>query len=156
MSNSGQQSQPSQPSKVTPDSNSVQSYLNILQGIITRMATNSANCKTWCVSLVSAILVVIADKNKPNYAWIALIPIVLFFLLDSYYLGQERNFREIYNNFVKELHSGEVVTDKLFVLKPPKGMNVVNLLFSSSLSFSVYPFYLTLVLTVIIARFLIL
>lgn len=156
MSNSSQQSQPSQPSEVTPDSNSVQSYLNILQGIITRMATNSANCKTWCVSLVSAILVVIADKNKPNYAWIALIPIVLFFLLDSYYLGQERSFREIYNNFVKELHSGEVATDKLFVLKPPKGMNVVNLLFSSSLSFSVYPFYLTLVLTVIIARFLIL
>ncbi|WP_292713515.1 hypothetical protein [Nostoc sp. JL34] len=153
MSNSGQQSQPS---KVTPDSNAVQSYLNILQGIIMRMATNSANCKTWCVSLVSAILVVIADKNKPNYALIALIPIVLFFLLDCYYLGQERNFREIYNNFVKELHSGEVATDKLFVLKPPKGMNVVNLLFSSSLSFSVYPFYLTLVLTVIIARFIIL
>ncbi len=156
MSNSDQQSQPSLPSKITPDSNSVQSYLNILQGIIKRMATNSANCKTWCVSLVSAILVVIADKNKPNYAGIALIPIVLFFVLDSYYLGQERNFREIYNNFVKELHSGEVTIDKLFVLKPPKGMNVVNLLFSSILSFSVYPFYLTLVLTVIIARFLIL
>lgn len=156
MSNSGQQSQPSQPSKVTPDSNSVQSYLNILQGIINRMATSSANCKTWCVSLVSAILVVIADKNKPNYAWIALIPIVLFFLLDSYYLGQERSFRDIYNKFISDLHSGNVETDRLFVLKPPKGMNVVNLLFSSSLSFSVYPFYLTLVLTVIIARFLIL
>lgn len=156
MSNSSQQPQPSQPSKVTPDSSSVQSYLNILQGIITRMATNSASCKAWCVSLVSAILVVIADKNKPNYAWITLIPIVLFFLLDSYYLGQERSFREIYNSFVKDLHSGEIATDKLFVLKPPKGMNVVNLLFSSSLSFSVYPFYLTLVLTVIIARFLIL
>jgi hypothetical protein len=134
----------------------VQSYLNILHGIITRIATNSANCKTWCVSLVSAILVVIADKNKPNYAWITLIPIVLFFLLDSYYLGKERSFREIYNSFVKDLHSGEVATDKLFVLKLPKGINVVNLLFSSSLSFSVYPFYLTLVLTVIIARFIIL
>lgn len=156
MSNYSSQSQPRQPSQLTPDSNSVQSYLNILQNIITRMATNSANCKTWCVSLVSAILVVIVDKNKPNYAWIALIPIILFFLLDSYYLGQERNFREIYNNFVKELHSGEIATDKLFVLKPPKSMNVVSLLFSSSLSFSVYPFYLILVLTIIIARFLIL
>ena len=156
MSNFGQQSQPSQPSKVTPDSNSVQSYLNILQGIITRMATNSANCKTLCVSLVSAILVVIADKNKPNYAWIALIPIVLFFLLDSYYLGQERSFRDIYNKFISDLHSGNVETDRIFVLKPLKGMNVVNSLFASSISFSVYPFYLTLVLTVIIARFLIL
>lgn len=154
MSNSNPQSQPP---KVTFESDAVQSYLNILQGVIARMASNSANCKTWCISLVSAILVVIADKNKPNYAWISLIPIVLFFLLDSYYLGQERNFRQIYNDFVKELHSsGEVTIDKLFALKPLQGINVVNLLFSSSLSFSVYPFYLTLVLTVIIARFLIL
>ncbi|MEY3404344.1 MAG: hypothetical protein RLZZ86_3966 [Cyanobacteriota bacterium] len=153
MSNSSQEPQLT---KVTPDSNSVQSYLNILQGIITRMATNSASCKTWCISLVSAILVVIADKNKPNYAWISLIPIVLFFLLDSYYLGQERSFREIYNNFIKDLHSGAITTDKLFILKPPRGMNVVNLLLSSSLSFSVYPFYLTLLLTVVIARYLIL
>ena len=153
MSNSSPQSQPS---RVTPDSSSVQNYLNILQGIITRLASNSANCKTWCVSLVSAILVVIADKNKPNYAWIALIPILLFFLLDSYYLGQERSFRDIYNKFINDLHSGNVETDRLFILKPLKGMNVVNSLFASSLSFSVYPFYLTLVLTVIIARFLIL
>lgn len=153
MSNSSQEPQPT---KVTPDSNSVQSYLNILQGIITRLATNSASCKTWCISLVSAILVVVADKNKPNYAWISLIPIVLFFLLDSYYLGQERSFREIYNNFIKDLHSGGITNDKLFVLKPPRGMNVVNLLLASSLSFSVYPFYLTLLLTVIIARYLIL
>lgn len=153
MSNSSPQSQPI---KVTPDSNAVQSYLNILQGIITRMATNSASCKTWCISLVSAILVVIADKNKPNYVWITLIPILLFFLLDSYYLGQERSFREIYNNFVKELQSGEITIEKLFILKPSRGMNVVKLLFDSSLSFSVYPFYLTLIITVIIARYLIL
>lgn len=153
MSNSNQESLPT---KLTPDSSSVQTYLNILQNIITRMATNSASCKTWCISLVSAILVVIADKNKPNYAWITLIPIILFFLLDSYYLGQERSFREIYNNFIKDLHSGAITTDKLFVLKPPRGMNVVNLLLSSSLSFSVYPFYLTLLLTVVIARYLIL
>lgn len=154
MSNSSPQ--PHTP-KVTFESDAVQSYLNILQGVIARMASNSANCKTWCISLVSAILVVIADKNKPNYAWIALIPIILFFLLDSYYLGQERSFRQIYNDFVKELHSsGEVTIDKLFALKPPKGINVVNLLFASSLSFSIYPFYIILILTVVIAKYLIL
>lgn len=134
----------------------MQSYLNILQGIITRMATNSANCKTWCISLVSAILVVIADKNKPNYAWITLIPIILFFLLDSYYLAQERSFRAIYNNFIQALHSGNATTDDLFVLVPMRGFSIVQSLLSATLSFAVYPFYLTLVLTVIIARYLIL
>lgn len=141
---------------VTPDSPSVQSYLNILQGIITRLATNSASCKTWCISLISAILVVIADKNKPNYAWITLLPIILFFFLDSYYLAQERSFRAIYNNFIQALQSGKATTENLFVLVPLRGFNVVQSLFEASRSFAIYPFYLTLVVTVIIARFLIL
>lgn len=144
------------PRKPTVESTSVQNYLNILQGIITRMATNSSNCKTWCVSLVSAILVVIADKDKPDYAWIALIPIFLFLLLDSYYLGQERNFRCIYNDFVKKLRDNTVEVSDLFVLKPPRGLNVVTALFKAIFSFSIYPFYLTLLATVIIARYLIL
>ncbi|MBP5974173.1 hypothetical protein HW132_15835 [Brasilonema sp. CT11] len=130
--------------------------MSILQGIITRLASNSTNCKTWCISLVSAILVVIADKNKPNYAWITLVPIILFFLLDAYYLAQERSFRAIYNNFIEALHSGNATTKNLFVLVPMRGFNVVKALFDASLSFAVYPFYLTLVVTVIIARYLIL
>lgn len=152
MSNPGSQSQPSQ---ITPDSSSVQSYLNILQGIITRMATNSANCKTWCISLVSAILVVIADKNKPNYALIALVPIVLFCLLDSYYLALERSFRKIYEKFIENLHKQNVQTNEIFVLKLPTEINS-NLVWQSIKSFSVWPFYLVLLVTVIIARFVIL
>lgn len=61
-------------SNLTVESTAVQSYLNILQTIINRMATNSANCKTWCVTLVSAILVIIVDKGKADYIWITLIP----------------------------------------------------------------------------------
>lgn len=152
MINPGPQFQPSQ---ITPDSSSVQSYLNILEGIITRMATNSANSKTWCISLVSAILVVIADKNKPNYALIALVPIVLFCLLDSYYLALERSFRKIYEKFIENLHNQNVQTNEIFVLKLPTEINS-NLVWQSIKSFSVWPFYLVLLVTVIIARFVIL
>jgi len=42
----------------------VQSHLTILQAVIQRMASNSASSKTWCVTLVSAILVIVADKGK--------------------------------------------------------------------------------------------
>jgi hypothetical protein len=142
--------------KITFESDAVQNYLNILQGVIARMASNSANCKTWCITLSSAILVVIADKNKPNYAWIALIPIILFFLLDAYYLAQERSFRAIYNKFIQDLHSGKATTENLFVLVPLRGFDVVQSLFEASSSFAVYPFYLMLVVTMIIARVLIL
>ena len=154
MSNSNPQIQVV--SNLTSESNSVQTYLNILQDIITRMASNSANCKTWCVTLVSAILVVVADKNKPNYVGISLIPLILFFLLDAYYLAQERSFRSIYNKFVENMHDGKAEIKDLFVIKPILGSTVVKALSESSFSFSVLPFYLTLFVTAIIAHYLIL
>jgi hypothetical protein len=139
-----------------PDSSSVQSYLNILQNIVSRMAGNSANCKTWCITLVSAILVAITDKAKPNYGWLALIPVLLFFFLDSYYLGQERAFRATYNDFVRRMHSGTAEITDLFIVAPLKGFNVINSTLQSAFSFAIYPFYLTLVAMVVIARMFIL
>lgn len=147
---------PQTPSPLAPESSSVQSYLNILQSIISRMAGNSANCKTWCITLVSGILVVIADKAKPNYAWIALIPVILFFFLDAYYLGQERTFRATYNDFVRRMHAEAVGSMDLFLVAPLKGFNVVTCTLQASLSFAIYPFYLTLIVMIAVARFFIL
>jgi len=57
---------------VNLDSPAVQSYLTILQDVIGRMASNSAGAKTWCIALVSAIIVVIADKGEPGYVFMLL------------------------------------------------------------------------------------
>lgn len=144
------------PQALAPESSSVQSYLNILQNIVSRMASNSANCKTWCLTLVSGILVVIADKAKPNYGWLALIPVLLFFFLDAYYLGQERAFRATYNDFVRRMHSGIAEPSDLFIVAPLKSFNVVISTLQSTLSFAIYPFYLTLIAMIVIARLFIL
>ena len=53
--------------KPTFESPSVHSYLSILQAVIARMASNSSNCKTWCITIVSAILVVVADKGQSSF-----------------------------------------------------------------------------------------
>lgn len=128
--------------KLNIESPAVQSYLGILQAVITRMATNSTSCKTWCITLVSAILVVVADKSKPDYALIALIPIVLFTFLDSYYLGLERGFRDLYNKFIKRLHTNEATIEDTFIVSPGGGtFHILGLAFKSSLSISVWPFY---------------
>ncbi len=66
------------------NSQAVQAHLSITQAVIQRMAANSASCKAWCITLVSAILVIVADKGKPHYALIAVIPNVLFLVLDAY------------------------------------------------------------------------
>src|SRR5882757_4034320 len=88
---------------ISLNSPSVQSHLGMLQGVIGRLATNSASCKTWCVSLVSALAVVAAGQqtNRPRILSVAALPIILFAFLDSYYLGLERRFRTCYETFVK-------------------------------------------------------
>lgn len=61
------------------------------------MATNSASAKAWCLTLVSAILVIVADREISTLVYIPIIPTILFFVLDTYYLALERMFRNSYN-----------------------------------------------------------
>ncbi|MDP2601628.1 MAG: hypothetical protein Q8S00_03430 [Deltaproteobacteria bacterium] len=108
--------------KVNFDSPSVQSYLTILQSVISRMATNSSSCKTCCVTLVSAIVVIIADKGKPDYVWISIVPIALFLLLDAYYRSLERQFRTVYNDFIRKLHFGTATVEDVFYVASRTGV----------------------------------
>ena len=103
------------------DSPSVQAYLTMLQNVITRMAGNSASCKTWCVTLVAAIAALGVNAEEHRLVLLALLPILIFFLLDGYYLGLERDFRDKYNTFVDRIHQEEASENELFQLKPPKG-----------------------------------
>jgi len=115
---------------------SVQAHLGILQGVIQRMALNSSQCKAWCITIVSAILVIIADKSKPDYAWIALLPTILFLSLDSYYLALEKGFRESYNQFVAKIYANRLSPSDLYSVKPAGKMNVHQI--ASLKSFSVW------------------
>lgn len=117
------------------------------------MAENSVSCKTWCITLVSAILVVIADKGKPNLALLAILPTVLFFLLDSYYLALERLLRASYKQFLGKLHAKRIMPEDLFVIAP-KG-EVFRTMLESMLSFSIFPFYTVLLFTIIIVRWVV-
>ncbi|MFH1741796.1 MAG: hypothetical protein ABIH23_22560 [bacterium] len=132
-----------------PDSQGVNAHLGIIQSVIQRMASNSASAKAWCITLVSAVLVVLADKNKADYVWIAVIPIVLFLVLDAYYLALEKGFRNSYNKFIDKMHGGEVESRDLYAVIPSGSL--FKLFFKSLRSFSVGPFYVTLLAMVYLA-----
>jgi hypothetical protein len=114
------------------------------------MAANSTSCKAWCITIVSAILVLIADKGRPELAWLALLPAVLFLALDAYYLALEKAFRASYNTFIRKLHDDEICSEDLYSVIP-KGSMSEHQMYSLK-SFSVWGFYGTLVLLVIIAK----
>ena len=132
------------------NSSAVQVHLEVTQSVIARMAANSTSAKTWCITLVSAILVIVADKGKPDYAWLAFLPTFLFAALDTYYLALEKGFRESYEGFIKKLHANKLVPEDLFQVKP-QGSFPKHLL-KAALSFSIWPFYAVLVGMVLIAK----
>lgn len=130
----------------------VQVHLGILQSVISRMGVNSSSVKAWCITLVSAILVVVTDKGKPEYLWIAILPTALFFALDAYYLALEVGFRNTYNMFVKRLHERSIRSADLFSVQPTGRLLPMTL--RAMKSFSIWPLYLTLIITVFSAKML--
>ena len=124
-----------------PDSSAVQKHVEIIQSVIARMADNSRACKVWSTTLVSATLILVARTERPEHAFIALVPTVLFLILDSYYLTLERGFRKSYSMFVCKLHGGTLTTSDLYKVAPS---SVPRHLMASLKSFSIWPFYATL------------
>lgn len=132
---------------------SVHCHLDLLQRVIDRMSTSSANCKTWCVALVSAIVIILAEQKQPDYVWVSLIPVVLFIWLDAYYLGWERRFRDVHDGFVAKLHAEAAVTSDLFVVKPEgSSWLTVQATFGAMWSVSTLPFYGLMVFMVLVVR----
>lgn len=82
----------------------VRQYLQMLQDIINRMAANSSNCKAWAITLFTAMAaLMIGVEEMRQWVWILFFPIALFYFLDAYYLGLEKDFRDLEESFIKKL-----------------------------------------------------
>lgn len=136
--------------KLDETSPSIQVHLEIVQSVIQRMAENSVSCKTWCITIVSAILVIVADKGNSSHLWIALFPTVLFAILDAYYLALEKGFRNSYNLFVRRLHEGVLTQDDLYLIVS-SGVDL-KLQMQALKSFAVWGFYIPVIVLIMIVR----
>ena len=72
-------------------------HLEMLQAIISRMSRNSFLLKGWNVVLVSAIFALASTESKASLVFLAYLPAAIFWLLDGYFLHQERLFRKLYD-----------------------------------------------------------
>lgn len=80
-------------------------HLEMIQGVINRLGHDSFLIKGWSITLIVAGVVVIT-RNEVQPEWIvwAFLALVVFFfwILDSYFLRQERLFREVYDEVRKQ------------------------------------------------------
>ena len=75
-------------------------HLEMIQAVINRMASNSFMLKGWAVTLVSGLFALSAKEARLPFFFIAYIPILTFWGIDSYYLYQERLYRALYAKVV--------------------------------------------------------
>ena len=118
-------------------------HLEFLQGVINRMANCSFLLKGWSVIIVAALLALsTATQEKIALISISFIPVIVFWILDGYYLWQERLFRAVYNAVRKK---DEKEID--FEMNPMDFVGGRNTWFSTIFSKTIVLFYLSLMIT---------
>ena len=137
-----------------PGDPAVNVHLQMLQGVIQRMAENSRSCKLWSITAISAVLFLAARTGVPWYTLIALVPLSLFFLLDVYYLSLERRFRCSYSSMLWKLRHGAYGSADVYRIAPA-GFSFAMLMkcLRSSSVLLYYPPALGMALVVFAAQF---
>lgn len=108
-------------------------HLNILQGIISRLAGYSATVKNFSVTVTAALVALALDKGGAEALWVGVGAAVVFALLDAYYLSRERAFRDQYTDVAARSFADAT---NLGIAQPTAN------LFASLGSFSVWGLYL--------------
>ncbi len=73
------------------------SHLEMIQGVVNRLSQNSFLLKGWSVVLVSALMALAAKDSNIVFVLLAYFPSIAFWLLDGYFLWQEKLFRALYD-----------------------------------------------------------
>ncbi len=77
-------------------------YLDNIQSVITRHNNNSFTIKGWTITISMAIFALSGTVNEPFFALMPIVPIIIFWRLDSFYLANERCFICLYNAAINE------------------------------------------------------
>lgn len=128
-------------------------HLNMIQRIITRMGDNSFSLKQWAVGIMIAIYA-FAGENSHKAVIVTIIPLVVFWILDSYYLMIERKFRCLYDE-VRKKEEKNIDFDMNFNSIKVSMNNISNYsLVKVAFSKTILPFYLVCIVTTLIIYFI--
>ena len=74
-------------------------HLKIILATVNRLGRNSFRAKSWSLALIVAaiILIVIQGVHNANFILLLMLPVFGFWILDGYFLWQERLFRNVYD-----------------------------------------------------------
>ena len=131
-------------------------HLNFIQNTIKRMAENSLACKTWTITIFSALTVLFMSLKREfsdNFVFFIVIAamILVFWVLDAWYLWMERLFRRLYDH-IRRTDDAQVedpysMSFKCFIKEE---QCVLRIMFSKSTCLFYFP--LILILSLILLK----
>lgn len=123
-------------------------HLGFIQGIISRMGTNSFLLKGWSVTLVAAMFALAVKDADKRFMLISYFPIFVFWALDGFFLHQEKLFRKLY----EKVAAGQVPSD-VFTLNTSIVRSDVPSMLRVTFSKTLLPFHGAILLIVLFAMF---
>lgn len=117
-------------------------HLEFIQKTIVRMAGNLFFLRGWTITLIAALLALFTkSSNSENIVFFLVVLIFVFWILDGYFLSQERLFRDLYNH-VRKLKEEQIdFSMNVEEFKKYKKNTIIYAMFSSTLLL----FYLPLI-----------
>jgi len=116
--------------------------IDLIQGVINRMANNSFMLKGWLISLIAVVLALSKDSllscDLKLILLILCFPIIIFWYLDAFFLHREKCYRALYDWVIKNrMTSNENIYSLDFRPHQKKVKSVFRIMFSQTL----FPFY---------------
>ena len=115
-------------------------HLGMIQGVVSRLETNSFTLKALAMTLTAAVLAFLGTIEHPSciYPLAAIIPLIIFWFMDAQYLRLGRLFRRLFDGVRK----GEIQEPFTMCIEPyvKDEQSVLRI----ALSWSIFWFYGTL------------
>ncbi|MCL5094349.1 MAG: hypothetical protein M1355_04425 [Patescibacteria group bacterium] len=82
-------------------------HLEMIQGVVNRLSGNSFFLKGWSVTLASALFALASRSQDKISYWLIPLPLLIFWVVDAYYLSLERLYRAHYDK-VRALEESKI------------------------------------------------
>ena len=122
-------------------------HMDYIQSAISRMASNSFYLKGWNVTIVTAIVALSFNESDWRIYACALVLDVVFWLLDAYYLKQEKLFRKLYDK-ISRINNDDIIN---FSMDTSEFKNEVpSILYIAISNFSINLLYLFIAIILVV------
>ncbi len=117
--------------------------IDLIQGVITRMANNSFMLKGWIVSLIAVLLALtdqtIVATKLTYFNFILILPVLVFWYLDAFFLHKEKCFRKLYDWVIENrMSSDEFLYSLDYTRFEQQEKSIWEIMFCNK---TLYPFY---------------